>query len=43
MVAGIVFFREGDYRYALVSLVVLTIVSATSLLAMMKVLPQLEK
>jgi uncharacterized membrane protein len=43
MVAGIVFFREGDYRYAVVSLVVLTIVSATSVLAMMKVLPQLEK
>jgi uncharacterized membrane protein len=43
MVAGIVFFRERDYRYAVVSLVVLTIVTATSVLAMMKVLPQLEK
>ncbi len=43
MVAGIVFFREGDYRYAVVSLVVLTIVTATSVLAMLKVLPQLEK
>jgi uncharacterized membrane protein len=43
IVAGIVFFREKDYRYAVVSLVVLTIVSATSVLAMMKVLPQLEK
>jgi uncharacterized membrane protein len=43
IVAGIVFFREHDYRYALVSLVVLTIVTATSLLAMLHVLPQLEK
>lgn len=43
MVAGIVFFREGDYRYALVSFVVLTIVIATSVLAMTKILPQLEK
>jgi uncharacterized membrane protein len=43
VVAGIVFFREGDYRYGLVSLVVLTIVTATSVLAMLKILPQLEK
>jgi uncharacterized membrane protein len=43
IVAGIVFFREHDYRYALVSLVVLTIVTATSVLAMLHVLPQLEK
>ncbi len=43
IVAGIVYLRERDYRYALVSLVVLTIVTATSVLAMMKILPQLEK
>jgi uncharacterized membrane protein len=43
IVAGIVFFRERDYRYALVSLVVLTIVTATSVLAMLHILPQLEK
>ncbi len=43
LVAGIVFLREGDYRYALVSLVVLTIVTTTSAMAMLKVLPQLEK
>jgi uncharacterized membrane protein len=43
IVAGIVYLKEKDYRYALVSLVVLTIVTATSVLAMMKILPQLEK
>lgn len=43
IVAGIVYLREKDYRYALVSLVVLSIVTATSVLAMMKILPQLEK
>jgi uncharacterized membrane protein len=39
VVAGIVFFRERDYRYAVVSLIVLTIVTVTSVLALMKVLP----
>jgi uncharacterized membrane protein len=43
VVAGIVFFRDRDYKYALISLVVLTIVVGTSVLAMLKVLPQLEK
>lgn len=43
VVAGIVFFRDGDYKYSLISLVVLTIVLGTSVLAMLKVLPQLEK
>jgi uncharacterized membrane protein len=43
MVAGIVFLHEKDYRYALVSLTVLTIVVATSVLAMLNILPQLER
>jgi uncharacterized membrane protein len=43
IVAGIMYLKEKDYRYALVSLVVLTIVTATSVLAMLKILPQLEK
>ncbi len=43
IVAGIVYLKEKDYRYALVSLVVLAIVTTTSVLAMMKILPQLEK
>jgi len=43
IVAGIVYLREKDYRYALVSVIVLSIVTATSVLAMMKILPQLEK
>jgi uncharacterized membrane protein len=43
LVAGIVFLRERDYKYALVSAVVLTVVVVTSVLAILKVLPQLEK
>jgi len=43
LVAGIVFLTEKDYRYALVSVVVLTIVTATSVLALMGVLPRLER
>ena len=43
LVAGLVFLHEKDYRYALVSLTVLTIVVATSMLALMRILPQLEK
>ena len=43
LVAGLVFLHERDYRYALVSLTVLTIVVATSTLALMKILPQLER
>lgn len=43
IVAGIVFFHEGDYKYALVSAVVLTVVVGTSVLAMMGVLKNFEK
>jgi uncharacterized membrane protein len=43
IVAGIVFFREGDYKYALVSVVVLTIVVGTSALAMLGVLKNFER
>jgi len=43
MVAGLVFLHEKDYRYALVSLTVLAIVVTTSTLALLKILPQLEK
>lgn len=43
IVAGIVYLKEKDYRYAWVSLIVLVIVTTTSVLAMMKILPQLEK
>jgi uncharacterized membrane protein len=43
LVAGIVFLHEKDYRYALVSFTVLTIVVATSTLALLKILPQLER
>lgn len=43
LVAGLVFLHEKDYRYAMVSFTVLTIVVATSTLAMLKILPQLER
>jgi uncharacterized membrane protein len=43
LVAGIVFLTEKDYRYALVSIIVLTIVTATSVLSLMGILPRLEK
>ena len=43
VVAGFVFLHEKDYRYALVSLTVLAIVVATSTLALLKILPQLER
>jgi uncharacterized membrane protein len=43
MVAGVVFLREKDYHYALVSAVVLTVVVLTSVLALAGILPQLEK
>jgi uncharacterized membrane protein len=43
VVAGLVFLYEKDYRYALVSLTVLAIVVATSTLALLRILPQLEK
>jgi uncharacterized membrane protein len=43
LVAGIVFLFEKDYRYALVSFTVLTIVVATSTLALLKILPQLAR
>ncbi len=43
VVAGILYLRERDYRYALVSLIVLTIVTLTSVLSMMGILPRLEK
>ncbi len=43
LVAGIVYIKERDYRYAVVSAIVLTIVIATSTLAMLGILPQLEK
>ena len=43
VVAGLVFLHEKDYRYALVSLTVLAIVGATSTLALLKILPQLER
>jgi len=42
-VAGLVFLHEKDYRYAMVSFTVLTIVVVTSTLAMLKILPQLER
>lgn len=42
-VAGIVFLRERDYRYALVALVVLSIVIGTSAMAMLNILPRLER
>jgi uncharacterized membrane protein len=43
VVAGIMYLKEKDYRYALVSLVVLSIVTATSVLSLLGILPQLEK
>ena len=43
LVAGLVFLHEKDYRYALVSLTVLAIVVATSTLALLRILPQLER
>ena len=43
VVAGIVFLKEKDYHYAVVSVVVLTVVVATSVLALLGILPQLEK
>jgi len=43
LVAGIVFLRERDYHYAIVSAVVLTVVVLTSVLALVGILPQLEK
>jgi uncharacterized membrane protein len=43
VVAGIVFFRERDFHYAIVSVVVLTVVVATSVLALLGILPQLER
>jgi uncharacterized membrane protein len=43
MVAGVVFFRERDYKYVVVSLVVLAVVVTTSVLAITGRLPQLEK
>ena len=43
VVAGIVFLKERDYHYALVSAVVLTVVVLTSVLALVGILPQLEK
>jgi uncharacterized membrane protein len=43
IVAGLVFFREGDYKYALVSAVVLTVVVGTSVLALMGVLKNFER
>ncbi len=43
VVAGIVFLKEKDFHYAVVSIVVLTVVVATSVLALLGILPQLEK
>ena len=43
VVAGIMYLKEKDYRYVLVSAVVLAIMTATSVLSLMGILPQLEK
>jgi uncharacterized membrane protein len=43
VVAGIVFLRERDLKYALIAAVVLTVVVTTSVLALVGILPQLEK
>jgi uncharacterized membrane protein len=43
VVAGIMYLKEKDYRYVLVSVVVLAIMTATSVLSLMGILPQLEK
>lgn len=43
LVAGIVFLHEGDRRYALVALIVLSIVVATSALSLLNILPRLER
>jgi len=42
MVAAIVFWHEGDHRYAWVSFGVFVILIATSALAALKILPTLE-
>lgn len=43
LVAAIVFWREGDRRYALVSAGVFLILITTSLLAALKIMPTLER
>lgn len=42
MVAAIVFWREGDRHYALISLGVFLILVTTSALAALKIMPTLE-
>lgn len=43
IVAGVMFIRQRDYKYALVSVVVLAVLVGTSVLAMKGLLPQGEK
>jgi len=43
VVAGIMYLKEKDYRYVVVSAVVLAIMTVTSVLSLMGILPQLEK